>query len=201
MKHPLTTFSFAMLGFYALLWGAQMLFPGNAASTVVVVLVTIAGIVIIRPGWNIRPGRPVGYWAVLFSLLLGSAVIAAYFLRLIKIPLPYDTAALNTLTVLPGVAAVTFIEELLFRQVMFRWLEKHLISGRAAVLATAAAFGCAHLGPVLTQISGDVRFYLLQSLYMLWVGALLGEIRRATNSWVMSWIGHSAYNLAVLFLL
>lgn len=197
----LTAFSFAVLGFYLLLWGARWLSPGGAVDSVVLVLVTIAGVALVRPGWNIRPGRPVGYWAALFGLLLGSAVLAVYVLKLFKIPVPYDTATLNVWAFLPGIVTVTGVEELLFRQVMFRWLEVRQISGRGAVFATAVAFGGAHVGAVLIPVSVDGPFYILQSLYMLWVGLLLGELRRATGSWVMSWAGHAGYNVTVLFML
>jgi Type II CAAX prenyl endopeptidase Rce1-like len=200
MRFTLMVFSFAVLGFYILLWGAQWLFPGATASSVVLVLVTIAGVVLVRPGWKIRPGRPAGYWAVLLAVLLGSAAVAAYVLRLIEISTPYDTLTLDIVTILPGVIAVTCIEELLFRQVMFRWLEEQQISGKGAVLATAVAFAGAHLGPLLLAGSVDGLFYLLQSLYMLWVGLVLGELRRVTDSWVMSWAGHACYNAAVLSL-
>jgi len=201
MRHTLENFTFALLGFYILLWGTQWLFPGATASCVVLVLVTIAGVVLVRPGWNIRPGRPAGYWAVLFAVLLGSAAVAAYVLRLTKISTPYDTLTLDILTFLPGVIAVTWVEELLFRQVMFRWLEKQHISGRGAVLATSVAFGVAHFGAILTSSGIEWAFYLLQGLYMVWVGLLLGELRRATDSWAMSWVGHIGYNVAVLVFL
>ena len=61
----------------------------------------------------------------------------------------------------------------------------------------AVAFSGEH-GPFL--IVGEVGglFYLLQSLYMVWVGLLLGELRRASGSWVTSWAGHAGYNVAVL---
>jgi len=201
MRHTLATFSFAVLGFYIPLWGAQWLFPGSVASSAVLVFVTFVGVALIRPGWNIRPSRPAGYWAVLFAVLLGSAAVAAYVLRLIKISTPYDTLTLDILTFLPGVIAVTWVEELLFRQVMFRWLEEQHIPGRAAVIATSVAFAGAHLGPVFMGMAVDGPFYLLQSLYMLWVGLLLGELRRVTDSWAMSWAGHAGYNVAVLFFL
>lgn len=201
MRPTLVAFSFAVLGFYLLFRGAQVLLPGSAASSVLVVLMTIAGVALIRPGWNLRPGRPGQYWAVLFCLLLGSAVIAAYFLRFFKIPVPYDTAALDIVTILPGVLAVTGVEELLFRQVMFRWLEEHQISGRVTVLATSVAFGGAHLGPLLTQGFAAGPFYLLQGLYLVWVGLWLGELRRASDSWAISWLGHIGYNVSVLLLL
>jgi hypothetical protein len=168
------------------------------ASSAVLVFVTFIGVALIRPGWNIRLGRPTGYWAVLFAVLLGSALVAAYVLRLIKISTPYDTLTLDIMMILSGVVAMTGIEELLFRQVMFRWLEEHEISGRGAVLATSIAFGGAHLWQMLTVGAVDGLFYLLQSLYMVWVGLLLGELRRTTNSWAMSWVGHVGYNVAVL---
>ena len=201
MRKTVVRFSLIVLGFYLLLWGSQILFPGGTASTVILILTTIAGIAFVQPGWNICPSRPGGYWAVLFGLLFGSAALAASVLRLTKIPTPYDTTTLNIMTLLPGIMAVTGVEELLFRQVLFRWLEQQQISARGVVLATSVAFGGAHLGPLL--IGGDVSgpFYLLQSLYMAWVGLLLGELRRASESWVMSWVGHVGYNVAVLVLL
>jgi hypothetical protein len=201
MRTTFLAFSMAVLGFYLLLWGSQMLFPGGTASTVVLVLTTLVGIACVQPGWNIRPSRPVGYWAVLFGLLLGSAALAASVLRLSKIPTPYDTTSLNIVTLLLGIMAVTGVEELLFRQVLFRWLEQQRISVKGAVLATAVAFGGAHLGPMLTSTQVNGPFYLLQSLYMMWVGLLLGELRRVSGSWAISWVGHIAYNVAVLFLL
>lgn len=201
MRPTLLIFSFAVLGFYILLWGAQWLFPGSVASSAVLVFVTFVGVALIRPGWNIRPGRPAGYWAVLFGVLLGSAAVAASVRRLIKISTPYDTLTLTIMTILAGVVAVTGIEELLFRQVMFRWLETQRIPGKGAVFATSIAFGGAHLGQMLTVGAVDGPFYLLQSLYMVWVGLLLGELRRATDSWAMSWVGHIGYNVAVLVFL
>lgn len=201
MRTPFLGFSMAVLGFYALLWSSQKLFPGGAASTVILVLTTFVGIAIVQPGWNIRPSRPVGYWAVLFVLLLSSAALAAFVLRLSKIPTPYEATSFNFMGLLPGLMAVTAVEELLFRQVAFRWLEMHGIAGRMVVIPTAMVFGVAHLGPLL--VGGEVAgpFYLLQSLYMVWVGLLLGELRRVTNSWIISWAGHITYNLSVLFLL
>lgn len=201
MQHPIVRFSLALFVFYALFWGAQALFPEDAADTAVVVLVTIVGVVLTQPGWNVRPSCPVRYWMVLLGVLLGSAVPVAYVLRLLKVSTPYDTMTLNSVILLPGVFAVAGLEELLFRQVMFRWLEQQSIVGRGSVLATAIAFGCAHLGPVFTGGTIDGAFYLLQSLYMVWIGLLLGELRRASDSWVISWIGHAGYNVTVLFLI
>ena len=201
MRKPLVGFGIAVLGFYLLFWGSQILFPGGRASTVVLVLTTLAGSAFVQPGWNIRPSRPVGYWAALFGLLLGSAVLAASVLRLSKIPTPYDITSFDIVRLLPGLMAMAGVEELLFRQVLFRWLEMQSVAAREIVISTAIAFGSAHLGPLFVggEISGP--FYLLQSLYMVWVGMLLGELRRASGSWAISWVGHIGYNVAVLFLL
>lgn len=198
MQLTLGGLSLAVLGGYVLFWGARALFPGSSASTVVLVLVTLAGVALVRPGWNIRPIQPVGYWAVPWSLLLGSAVFAAYILKTFKIQTPYDPAELNILPLLPSIAAVTGVEELLFRQVLFEGLHACQLSGRGAVLATSVAFGGAHLGPLLTGEGVDGLFYLLQSLYIVWIGLLLGELRRISDSWAMSWAGHVSYNVAVL---
>lgn len=198
---PLLGFSIAVLGFYLVFWGSQILFPGGTAGLVILMLTTLAGMAFIQPGWNIRPSRPVWYWAVLFSLLLGSAALAASVLRLSKIPTPYETTSLSIVTLLPGIMAVTGVEELFFRQVLFRWLEMQGVAGKVVVLSTAVAFGGAHLGPLL--IGGEVAgpFYLLHSFYMVWIGLLLGDLRRGTDSWVMSWAGHATYNVTVLLLL
>lgn len=201
MKRPLIRFGLAVLAFYAALWTALWLSPGGTASNAVAVIAIGLGALIVRPGWNIRPGRPSRYWATLYLLLIGSAALAAGLLRLFKVPVPYDMATLNILAVLPGVMVLTGVEELLFRQVMFRWLEKQGLSGRVAVVATSIAFGVGHLGPVITQTAATASFYLLLGPYMLWVGLLLGEIRNVTGSWAMSWLGHAAYNLAVLYFL
>jgi hypothetical protein len=70
-------------------------------------------------------------------------------------------------------------------------------SRETVVISTAVALGGAHLGPLL--IGGEVEgpFYLLQSLYIVWSGLLLGEFRRGTDSWA----GHATYNVTVLLLL
>lgn len=90
------------------------------------------------------------------------------------------------------------MEELLFRQVAFGWLETQHMSGKGTLCSTSFAFAGAHLGPLF--VGGEVAgtSYLLQSLYMVWIGLLLGELRRASNSWVISWAGHVTYNVSVL---
>lgn len=192
-------FAFAALCFFALLWGTELFFSGTGA--IVLVASTALGIGIVRPGWNFRPLQCGKYCLVLFGLLFASAAVAAWFLTFFRIPVPYDFTTLKIAAAVPGIVAITGIEELLFRQVMYRWLEQRHVSSRSAVAATALAFGCAHLGPVFIGSQIGVIFFLLQSAYMLWIGALLGEIRHTTGSWLMSWLGHFGYNVVVLYFL
>lgn len=177
------------------------MFPKSSASAIVLVAVTALGMGVVRPGWNFRPLQCGKYSLVLFGLLFVSAVAAAWLLIFFRIPVPYDFSTLRIAAAVPGIIAITGIEELLFRQVMYRWLEQRQVSGRSAAAATALAFGCAHLGPVLIGSQTGATFILLQSAYMLWIGALLGEIRHMTGSWPMSWLGHFGYNVAVLYFL
>lgn len=83
---------------------------------------------------------------------------------------------------------------------MNRWLEQRQVSGRYIVIATALAFGGAHLGPLVYESQIGVTFCLLQSMLMIWIGALLGEIRNTTGFWPMSWLGHFGYNVTILIL-
>lgn len=200
-RTTLLTFSYAVLGFYALLWGAELMFPQSSASAIVLVALIALGIGIVRPGWNLRPERTGGYCLLLFGLLLISAALAAWFLTFFKIPLPYDFSTLKITAALPVIIAISGVEELMFRQVMYRWLEKRQVPGRPVVIATALAFGGAHLGPLVYASPIGVTFCLLQSMLMIWIGALLGGIRNTTGSWLMSWLGHSGYNVAVLYFL
>ncbi len=91
----------------------------------------------------------------------------------------------------------TGIEELLFRQVIYPWLERGQLSNCVKVLATAVAWGCGHLGGAFAQ-TYEI-FGLLQGLYLIWIGVLLGELRRTSGSWPVSWIGHIVYNATFLF--
>jgi Type II CAAX prenyl endopeptidase Rce1-like len=201
-NHPLRLFATAVIGFYGLLWGTQLLFRGNIIlDATIVVATTMAGIVVARPGWNMGWQGGFGYPSLLIALLVGSAAIAAVSLVLLKVPLPYALSNLNWIALLLGIVPITGLEELLFRQVMYRWLEKQHLSNRVVVGATAIAWGCAHLGLVFTASSSYRVFHILQSVFLILVGILLGELRRTTGSWPASWVGHAAYNLAVSFIL
>jgi hypothetical protein len=195
------TFASAVIACFALLWGAELVFPKSAASAIVLVAVIAAGVWIVRPGWNLRPARFSGYWVVLFGLLLASAAAAAWFLALLEVPHPYDFSTLNIIAALAGVLVLSGIEELLFRQVMYRWLEQRQVSGRCAVVATALAYALGHLGPIFTGSPIGATFYLLQSAYLIWIGVLLGEMRRATGSWLVPWVGHIAHNIMLVYVL
>jgi membrane protease YdiL (CAAX protease family) len=192
-------FGALVLGISALLWGTGALFRETAASAFVLVALTAAGVVVVRPGWNIRPKRLGRPFVVLFGVLLVSAAAAAALLAWMPLVHPYD--GVNLTQAWPAILAITGIEELLFRHVLYRWLESRGIAPKRAVAATAIAFGWAHLGTVLVGGTVGAAFSVLQALYMVWIGAVLGEVRRVTGSWAMSWLGHFAYNVAVLFFL
>lgn len=192
------TFVCAVLGFYALLWGAELIFQESSASAIVLVALVAFGIWIVRPGWNLRPERIGGYCLLLFGLLLLSAALIAWFLTFFKIPLPYDFSTLKITAALPVIIAISGAEELMFRQVMYRWLEQRHVPGQAIVIATALAFGGSHLGPLVYESLIGVTFCLIQSMLMIWIGVLLGKIRNMTGSWLMSWLGHFCYNVSVL---
>lgn len=123
-----------------------MVLPGSCASSIMLVTITAIGVWFVRPGWNTRPVQFGRYTLMLFGLLLASAIVAAWFLTFFKIPLPYDFATLKIAAVIP---AITGIEELLFRQVLYRWLEQRNVPARSEVAATALAFGFGHLGGIL----------------------------------------------------
>ena len=200
-RATLLVFGSAVLSVCGLIWGAEWVFPKSAASAIALVTIVVVGLWIVRPGWSLRPGRFQKYWLVLFSLLMASAVTAAWFLTFFKIPLPYDLSTLDIVASVPAILLITGIEELLFRQLMYRWLEQQKVTARSTVVATALAFGCAHLGPIFIGSQIGATFYLLQSAYLFWVGVLLGETRRVTGSWLMTWLGHFGYNIAVLYFL
>jgi membrane protease YdiL (CAAX protease family) len=202
-KHRATLLIFgsAVIAVCGLIWSAEWAFPKGAASAIVIVTITVVGLWIVRPGWNLRPGRFRAYWLALFCLLLASAATAAWFMTFFKIPLPYDLSILNITAAVPMILLITGIEELLFRQVMYRWLEQREFSARPTIIATALAFGCAHLGPIFIGSPIGATFYVLQSAYMIWIGVLLGETRHATGSWLIPWLSHFCYNVAGLYFL
>ena len=200
-RTSLLTFSLSVLAFCALLWGAEFVFPKSAVGAIVLVTTTVVGLWIVRPGWNLLPRQYRAYWLALFGLLFASAATAAWFLAFFKIPLPYDFSTLNIASAAPSILLITGIEELLFRQLMYRWLEQRKVPARPTIIATALAFGCAHLGPIFIGSPIGAIFYILQSAYMIWIGVLLGETRRTTGSWLMPWLGHFVYNIAVLYFL
>ncbi len=199
-RRRLLQLGWVMTGFYAVVWGLQFVFKGNwLPAAVAVVATTIAGVYIVRPGWNIVPHRINLRIAVLFAVIIASGVIAAVLLAFSGIQTPYDGMQFNFIALIPLMSAFAALEELLYRQVIYRWLEQGHLSDRAIILATATAWGCGHLGSVFAQ--PYVTFSLLQSLYLVWIGVLLGELRRTSGSWPVAWAGHVAYNVTVLFVL
>ena len=55
-------------------------------------------------------------------------------------------------------------------------------------------------GPLFVGGKVDGPLYLVQSLYMVSVGLLLGELHRVTELRVIFWVGHVVCNVTVLLL-
>jgi membrane protease YdiL (CAAX protease family) len=200
-RTTLLIFGSAVLVVCALIWSAEALFPESLASAVVLVSIVVLSLLFTRPGWGLKPKRFEGYWLVLFGVILISSAGAAWFALFFQVPLPYDLSKLNLIAAIPAILAITGLEELLFRQIMYRWLEHRQVSGKIAVVATSVAFGWAHLGPIFIGSPIGPTFYLLTSGLMVWIGILLGEIRRAAGSWLLPWLGHFGYNVTILLFL
>jgi len=197
-KRRLLQFGSLITLLYAVLWGLQLLFKNNGLpATAALVAATVAGVFVVRPGWNCMPHRVDRSMLLVLAAIVASAAFASAFLVFLRIPTPYDKLQLNLAALMPLMLVFTGIEELLFRQVAYRWLEQGRLSDRAIVLTTAVAWGCGHVASVLTP--AYTLFVLLQSLYLIWVGLLLGELRRRSGSWPVSWIGHTVYNATFLF--
>ncbi len=183
--------------FYAILWGAEYMYPHSLAGTIVFVFAAGVSLAILWPDWNLRPAKPAWSWALLAALIAVTAIAVAMLARSIHLELPYDPS-LNVVPLLPGVLAVTAIQEALYRQGMFRWLEYRRVAPRTIVITTAVIFAAGHLGPLVIGTTRQVESTLVQTLVLVWVGLLLGEIRRVTKSWLMSWLAHAGYNIIVL---
>lgn len=196
-KRRLLQFGLFMVAFYALLYGLLASFKDNShAATALIAATVVAGLIAVRPGWNFIPRRIDAATLLVYAVTVASALPAAIGLVFLGIASPYDTLQIDFAVVMPLVLAIAGIEELLFRQIIYRWLEQGQLPQRTIVLATAVAWAYGHLGGALTP--AYAVFVLLQCLYLIWIGVLLGELRRRTRSWLASWIGHAAYNMTFL---
>jgi len=197
-KRRLLQFGAVIAVLYGVLWGLPFLFRDDwLPSAAVLAATTVAGVLAVRPGWNLIPRRIDGATLLVLAATVASAVFAAAFLFLLGIPTPYDKLPFDPAAMLPLLFVFTGIEEFLYRQIGYRWLEQGRLSDRTIVLATATAWGCGHLGGALAP--AYAIFALLQSLYLIGVGVLLGELRRRSGSWPIAWFGHLAYNTSFLF--
>jgi len=198
-NRSLLQFGLFMAGLYALLFGLPAVFKDNGLPAVAALAATVvAGVFAVRPGWNLIPRRVDAGTLLVLAGILASAVLAAMGLVLLGIATPYDKLQLNLLAVMPLMLAITGIEELLFRQLAYRWLEQRQVPGRAIMLATAVAWAGGHAGGALTP-GYTMLFVLLQSLFLIWIGVLLGKLRRRSGSWPVAWLAHLAYNASFLY--
>jgi len=134
---------------------------------------------------NLGAGLIAGF--LIFSLVVGVAAIAHVY----KIVGKGDTSAL--ILELIGVAIMpAFMEELLFRGILFRWIEDFAGSW-AALLVTSALFGLAHIfNPNATWFSS---FAIAME-----AGVLLGGAYMLTRSLWMPMGLHAAWNFTQGFI-
>ena len=186
--------------FLAALWTGQYL--KNAwLGGVVLACAILSGIALMRSGWNMRPSGSLARALLNLGLLSVGGILATLVLTATHVVLPYNLSDLRLITTVPEMVALVAAEELLFRQVMFRWLETHTVSPHLTVGSTALVFGLAHLGPAF-DVSSPLRiFTCLQVIYLILIGCLLGELRRTSGSWLVSSIGHLTYNFSMLLTL
>lgn len=196
--HRLQQYGLFMAGLYAVLFGLLAFFKDNGLpAAAMLVATTIVGIFAVRPGWNLIPRRADASTLLVFAAIVASVVLAAIVPVFLGIPTPYDKLQLDLVAVMPLILVIAGIEELLFRQIFYRWLEQGQLADRTIILATAVAWACAHLGGAL--MPGYATFVPLQCLYLIWIGVLLGELRRRSGSWPAAWIGHTVYNASFLY--
>lgn len=196
-RRAVGSFAVALTLFIAAMWTAQYL-RSSWLGAMVLAGAVLGGSALTRPGWNVRPHGSLVRMLFWCSLLSASGIAAAVILATTHIALPYTPAKIQVLSVLPRMVALVATEELLFRQVMYRWLETHMDSASLTMTFTALAFGLAHLGPAFDPGSPLRLFTVLQAAYLILIGGLLGELRRISGSWLISSIGHLIYNLSPL---
>ena len=199
-RQPLIWFAGSSWLFLAALWTGQYL-KNSWVGGVVLTCAILGGTALTRPGWNMRPGGSLARALLSLGLLSVSGVLAALVLTATHVVLPYNLSELRLMKVAPGMVALVAAEEFLFRQVMFRWLERHAVSPRLIVGSTALVFGLAHLGQAFDASSPLRLFTCFQVAYLILIGCLLGDLRRTSGSWLVSSIGHLTYNVSLLLAL
>ena len=140
--------------------------------------------------WNLGAGPAIRWWLVLFIVpagLLGDWVIqelVRYFPNLGAPSMDLLAGALESQRawiLIGAVGLAPFYEELLFRGLVWRGLERDL-GGPAAWVGTTVLFAAFHMDPL--QMAG-----------VLFIGGWLGWIRLATGSVVPCIAAHLANNL------
>lgn len=202
-QRRLRQFALASGGFYAALWGLSAIFPGNDPLGFALLIVAMSlGAHVVRPGWNLTPTLRRGHarrLIGLFALLVVGATAAAVFLAKSGVRHPYQGMQIDLIAIMPPLLALTAIEEAIFRQIGYRWLEQGNATPRTVALATAIAWAGGHLHGVLQ--TEYALFTLLQSVYLVGIGAILAEIRRVGAAWTLSWAGHFIYNIVTMRML
>ena len=185
-------------GFLAGLAGWLSATPGPFGAAVLMTDLVLSVLLtrwILRNGLKQRtgfcpPGGKPSVWLFWIPLILAAL---ARFLRGAALPSDTSGALLRGLElVLAG-----YLEELLFRGLLFRALEPRF--PRSAVLIASLAFALAHLANLFSGPSPDIPVVLLQSLYAFFAGLALTLLFRQGGSLIPCILFHSVNNALDLF--
>ena len=136
------------------------------------------------------PGGKPSVWLFWSPLILAAL---ARFLR--GAVLPSDPSG----TLLRGLELILagYLEELLFRGLLFRALEPRF--PRSAALIASLAFALSHLANLFSGAAPDIPAVLLQSLYAFFAGLALTLLFRQSGSLIPCILFHSVNNALDLF--
>lgn len=62
MYSTLLGFTATVLAGCIAIWSVEFAFPNSVASAILLFALTVIGLWIVRPGWNLLPRRFSGYW-------------------------------------------------------------------------------------------------------------------------------------------
>jgi membrane protease YdiL (CAAX protease family) len=153
---------------------------------------------VFRLGWNFEPFlKKASFWKCqAFLALFG--ILNMFIILKLNIADPVSIL-MKKRAVLVGISlyiAGPVIEELFFRQTLFRILEKAKLNRKQVVIYTASLFAISHFE--LQAISSNFSvYYLLQIAVTFVVGVALGTLRTKTNSLPACVLAHASYNLII----
>lgn len=123
--------------------------------------------------------------------LLGAATIKLAKHSGFTIPFTLDNAEVIFLLLIIG----PVLEELIFRFALWEWFDNIVKNKEIQLWTSTFLFSLSHFMAIFL-ISPDLRpFVLLQSFYVLILGAVVSKVRQESNSFLPSILVHFAFNL------